>query len=96
MSGYKERDLTREERYLAGTIRDVVPRAERLHICQQIAHVAENLRDQAHAANRENIPWEERKKIWDALHFPRYKFFDAALPSEGWYQFSESRTTCST
>lgn len=101
---YTERQLTREEHALAMAIRDTVPRADRLEVCQAVCRVAEDQRDRANAkifeARADKMPWRNtddevtdaiRREVWDALHFPRYRFFDVAIPFEGWAQFAVSR-----
>ena len=95
---YKERELSRAEIRLASMIREHVPRSDRLEIVQQIAHVAEDLRDRVNEALYaapliapmvQNQAEEIRKRAWDSLHFPRYRFFDAAIPDAGWGVFTE-------
>lgn len=80
---YCERILTREEITLAQEIRDEVDRTKRLYLVQRVCEVAEDLRDKANEASGFD------RKVWDSLHFPRYRFFDVALPNEGWAQFAE-------
>lgn len=88
---YHERKLTREERYLAGMIRDLVPERERLPLVQKICTQAEELREMANTAAIEaGVSEEQRTAIWQAMHFPRYRFFDAAMPWGFWLQFADS------
>jgi hypothetical protein len=87
---YCERELTQDERHLAGILRETIAdNFERLHAAQSVCHVAENLRDLANSTVA-NVP-VIREDVWNSLHFPRYRFFDAAMPNQGWAQFAESR-----
>lgn len=88
---YKERALTREEYLFAMYVRDFVPRKIRLEFCQRVADVAEDMRERATATIEEAPQQHEeiRKRVWDTLAFPRYRFFDVAIPNEGWAQFAE-------
>jgi hypothetical protein len=88
---YKESELTCEEILLARDIRDMVPRRERLQVVQSVALVIEGYREKANeAATRCEVSEDTQLQIWQSLHFPRYRFFDVALPNEGWAQFAES------
>lgn len=95
MAGYRERELTPDETRLANAIRYTVPRDVRLEMCQRVCQVIEDLRDRAcGAVLRDAFDTPEqyraaRKDIWDALHFPRYRFFAVALPEGVWEQFAE-------
>jgi hypothetical protein len=71
-------------------------------VCQQICEVAEGLRDRANEATvnaslvAPNVHEQHegiREAVWKSLHFPRYRFFDAAMPFEAWAQFATDTTT---
>lgn len=88
---YHERALTVEESRLAQAIRDCVPRRLRLDICQRVCTMMDDQRervDEAFIAGERG--YDVRKRIWKRGHFPRYRFFDVALPGEAWGKFADS------
>ena len=90
---YKERELSSEEYWAAMALR-AVPAEKRLQAAQEFAQVAEDLRERANRAlvNCETgCNEEQRKAVWDALQFPRYRFFDVALPAGDWLKFAEDK-----
>ena len=90
---YKERNLSPEEYWAAMALR-AVPAEKRLAAAQAFCHAVEDLRERAHRAldNCETGSDKyQRKAVWEALQFPRYRFFDVALPNGDWEKFAENR-----